>query len=69
MDPRPAGRGRFFLVVVLNPAAEELWRRIVPRNTQPGETSIERATLDRYLHSTAAAYDHGRGAGYGPPLP
>ena len=34
---------------VLDPDVEELWRRLAGRNDQPGETPIDRATLESYL--------------------
>jgi predicted kinase len=34
---------------VLEVPADELWRRLARRNTEPGETPIDRPTLDGYL--------------------
>ena len=34
---------------MLDPGIEELWRRLAARNNRPGETPIDRPTLQRHL--------------------
>ena len=52
----------------LDPPVDELWRRLARRNLQPGETMIDRPTLDGYLRSWEPPTTDEL-AGYDPPLP